>query len=183
MIGKNRKISGCTRVASSLLFFALINSANADFKSWLLDEKSPGYFKASSKSVELDASAQRCMSCHNGSAAAHVSVKDAGQTMQIQGYMTVNHPIGMYYEEYVQQKPRGYRPSSMLDPEIQLVNGKVSCVSCHLLKQHQAKAAIQSLSGFRKVSLHASDAESCEVTNHLTTGPRQTDLCLSCHIK
>jgi predicted CXXCH cytochrome family protein len=52
---------------------------------------------------------------------------------------------------------RGYRPASMLDPKMVLVNGKVGCLTCH-----------NPLNPER---------------NHLVMSDHRSALCLSCHDK
>ena len=171
-------------ILTTFLYLCFTTPAIADFKSWLL-EASPAtpVVKTNKTNIDLDQSAKTCLSCHNGTYATHITVKGANSPMQMRGFMTVNHPIGMFYDEYVQHKPKAYWPRGILAPEIQFVDGRVTCVSCHQLKDRRANSHTQSSGGFRTVSLNSNNAESCLSSKHLTAGPRQTDLCLTCHIK
>jgi cytochrome c peroxidase len=142
------------------------------FRDWLLGSEA----QASTKGIEdiqLDSIAQGCMECHNGGVASHITVKNANAPLQISGMMNVNHPVGMDYNEHAYRKPRSYQSSVSLDPNIRLVDGRVSCVSCHQLKddEPQQMAAVQ-IGNYN-----------CSASSQLTVGPKETDLCLSCHIK
>lgn len=152
-------------------FISPVASAGS-FRDWLLGSEAQAS-TGGIQDIQLDSFARGCMECHNGDAASHITVKSANAPMQISGMMNVNHPVGMNYNEHASRKPRGYQSSASLDPNILLVDGRVSCVSCHQLKvdepQQMASAQIGN--------------SNCSSSSQLTVGPKETDLCLSCHIK
>lgn len=145
------------------------------FREWLLGSEAQASTRAGME-VQLDAVGEACMACHNGTAAGHITVKNAGAPLQVAGTMNVNHPVGMDYNEYAYRKPRSYQPSTALDPNIRLVDGKVGCVSCHQLKEN----APQQLA---MADLAPERNSNCTASNQLTVGPEESDLCLACHIK
>lgn len=125
----------------------------------------------------LDQVAADCMRCHNGSAGSHVRLRAAGTPVPTRGSQTLNHPTGMLYDRSVLKDPQGYRPSASLPPDVRLVDGKVTCVSCHRLKTDTPE-------GMAGTHLPAPGKElPCTASRELTMGPRDKELCLSCHIK
>ncbi|MEK7207065.1 MAG: hypothetical protein AAB134_04195 [Pseudomonadota bacterium] len=124
----------------------------------------------------LDKVAAGCVSCHNGSAAAHVNVRAAGTVAPMRGFQTGDHPVGMLYEESVRKDPQGYRPAAALHPNIRLVDGSVTCVTCH-------KARNELLAANETQSPAQPAKPRCAATKEMTTGPRDKTLCLACHIK
>lgn len=152
-------------------FISPVASAGS-FRDWLLGSE----VQASTMDmmdVQLDAVARGCMECHNGVGASHITVKNARSPLQISGMMNVNHPVGMDYNEHAYRKPRSYQSSASLDSNILLVDGRVSCVSCHQLKVDEEQ----------QVAIAQIGNSNCSASSQLTVGPRETDLCLSCHIK
>jgi hypothetical protein len=125
----------------------------------------------------LDAIAQGCLQCHDGSRASHVSVRSAGTPMPIRGSQTLNHPVGMTYDQSVSKNPHSYRPRAALHPDIRLVDGQVTCISCHQLKTGAAPPPIM------EARLEPGKDTPCSATRELTTGRHDKDLCLACHIK
>ena len=126
------------------------------------------------RDLRLDAIAQGCLQCHDGSRASHVSVRTAGTPMPVRGSRTLNHPVGMAYDQSVSKDPHGYRPRAALHPDIRLVDGQVSCISCHQIK-----------AGAQHASAHLDRGRdtACTATTELAVGQRDKDLCLACHIK
>jgi predicted CXXCH cytochrome family protein len=72
--------------------------------------------------------AHSCLECHDGTLAfdMHVAAPEFSS-----GYQSGEHPIMVSYNEVYSRKPQQYILPAMLDPRIELVNGKVQCVSCH----------------------------------------------------
>ena len=103
-----------------------------------------------------------CLACHDGTRARHVIARQRGELQNTDG-MTVNHPVGMDYEQHVLERPTRLRPARTLPEAVRLVDGRVACVSCH-----------------REKPVHPGP-RGCLVTKELTVGPRETDLCLACH--
>jgi hypothetical protein len=129
------------------------------------------------RDLQLDAIAQGCLQCHDGARASHVTARAAGSPMPMRGSQTLNHPVGMAYDRSVSKDPHGYRPRSALHPNVRLVDGQVTCISCHQLKSSAASAATM------EARLDLSQANSCTASKELTMGRNDKDLCLACHIK
>lgn len=155
---------------------ALAKSFSQKFRAYLLGPEAQAY-PLESNAMEPDGVDHGCMECHNGVKATNITVKDAETPMQIRGFQTVNHPVGMYYDDYAQKDPLGYRPRSSLAQGIRLVDGKVTCIACHRLKADEP----------RQLALIQPDreerAENCTASKQLTVGANESDLCLACHIK
>ncbi|WP_456378702.1 hypothetical protein [Thiolapillus sp.] len=143
------------------------------FRNWVLGSDA----KTSSTDMEfaqLDAITRGCMECHNGEGgASHIALKSADTPMQIVGALSANHPVGMDYNVLAYREPYSYQPGASLDPRILLVDGKVGCVSCHQLRMGE----------FQKLASVQMDRSRCSASGQLTVGPRETDLCLSCHLQ
>lgn len=129
------------------------------------------------RDLRFDAIAQGCLQCHDGSRASHVSVRTAGTPMPVRGSRTLNHPVGMAYDQSVSKDPHGYRPRAALHPDIRLVNGQVTCISCHQTKTGAAPMPAM------QAHLDQGRDTSCTATKELAVGQRDKDLCLACHIK
>jgi hypothetical protein len=141
----------------------------------------------------LDEIAEGCMQCHNGVQASHIVVKTADASMQFSSSgQQVNHPVGMNYDDYATRRSRAYMPRFSLDSNILLVNGQVSCVSCHRLKEtDEAGVLIETHMNENRqdtfdvpgneMQLGHINKENCTASGNLTVGPRETDLCLACH--
>jgi hypothetical protein len=125
---------------------------------------------------DLDEVAAGCMCCHDGTKATQVSVKGPSQGMQFRGARSINHPVGMIYSEKAHKQPHGFKPIHGLGSQIRLVQGKVSCVSCHLLKEGQPPAAL-------KNNPEKSSMNGCTASKKLASGPKGQNLCQACHIK
>ena len=152
------------------LSYCICTTASAGiFPDWLLGSEN----RAAISDIKLDESALRCMSCHDGATASDVTAVNGSAPFQISGMIDANHPVSMDYNENVFRKPQSYKSSATLNPDIVLVDGKVSCVSCHQLKTNKAEQIVTA-----QIEL-----SNCSVSNVLTVGPNKTDLCLSCHIK
>lgn len=163
---------------------ALAGSFSDSFKSWVLDERA-NVPMSKAESVNLDTASAECMQCHNGSNSSHIVVKSASSVMQftVSGRQS-NHPIGMRYDEYAASDPNSYRARGLLDPNINFVNGRVMCVSCHEQKNNRESALFgyDSYSTLSTASLvSVSTRAACTVKKKLTVGPKISDLCMSCH--
>ena len=122
----------------------------------------------------LDPIAQSCMDCHDGSRGKRIVIKHPDAPYQIQNRRTVNHPVGMSYDEYAARDPGGYTSRPSLDARVRLVHGEVSCVSCHAQKDDPETS--QALPAMFTLEV----ASGCGSTDRLTL-PRQIDLCRACH--
>jgi hypothetical protein len=84
-----------------------------------------GHLDASASLIgNIDNFSIQCMSCHEKSGdALSTPVTAAGSDRR-------NHPIGSRYTDSIDFG--GYRPVAGLPEKIELPDGKVSCVSCHV---------------------------------------------------
>lgn len=130
----------------------------------------------------LDHVGQRCVECHNGVHATEITVKsaEAPPHYSLSG-MQVNHPVGMIYDDYAITDARYFTSRFLLNGDINLVDGKVTCVSCHRLRNREGPENSIEARWNESPSAWASP-ESCNASSELTVGPREEDLCLACHI-
>ncbi|WP_456417474.1 hypothetical protein [Thiolapillus sp.] len=152
---------------------ASANSFGDSFREWVLGSNA----EAASNGMEfiqLDAITRGCVSCHNGEkGASHIALKSADTPLQITGSLSVNHPVGMDYSASAHREPYSYQSGDSLDPRILLVDGKVGCISCHQLRAGE----------LQKLASVQMNYSRCSASGQLTVGPRETDLCLSCHLQ
>jgi predicted CXXCH cytochrome family protein len=73
-------------------------------------------------------SSRTCLTCHDGAIAATVTNHLAGAAGAQIG---AGHPVGVSYSIAFLRKPSRLQHPAMLDKRINLVDGKVQCVSCH----------------------------------------------------
>ncbi len=149
------------------------------FKKFVLGPEAEAYsinHEERYPAVKLDSTTENCMNCHDGSRATHITIKDASAPYQIRGFRTLNHPIGMSYDKHANKKPRGFKRRQSLNQNIRLVDGKVSCISCHKLKKENQLAMVMSSDGLGR-------GVNCESSKELTVGPKEDDLCFACHNK
>jgi predicted CXXCH cytochrome family protein len=84
---------------------------------------------------ELDPMSRNCVSCHDGTFAASITIR-AGTWTHENNFMRHDqgsHPIGIDYETARLSRGRktDLRPLSLVDRRIRFFNGKVGCGSCH----------------------------------------------------
>lgn len=106
----------------------------------------------------LDYISRACLSCHDGSFVRFplVRVADWDGKSRLGGFVRGIHPIGIDYEKSRRLRG-GLKLVTLLDRRIRLVQGKVSCISCHDPYSPRAFHLVMENTGSR--------------------------LCLSCHIK
>jgi predicted CXXCH cytochrome family protein len=81
----------------------------------------------------IDSLSKDCLGCHDGLRASDVTVDYRSRPASSSTGMHVSskdHPIGMDYASYA-ALGNGYKPASMLNSKMLLVNGKVGCLTCH----------------------------------------------------
>ena len=106
----------------------------------------------------LDPISMECLACHDGVLAREAKHRVFnGNWQRVKSIETIlgAHPIGMDYDQYRWRKE--YVPVEMLPADMVLMNGKVTCVTCHNL-----------LGKTRK---------------YLAVDNDKSRLCFSCHIK
>ncbi len=155
---------------------ALATSLAEHFQTFVLGAQAQAR-PLETRAMQLDAIAQGCLQCHDGSRASHVSARNAGSHMPMSGSRTLNHPVGMAYDLSLSKDPHGYRPRAALHPAIRLVDGQVTCISCHQIKSSAAPAPDL------QAHLDQGQDPTCTATGKLTVGQRDKELCLACHIK
>lgn len=101
-----------------------------------------------------------CLHCHDGLVTERLG----------------NHPVGVRYGDAWRSEPDEYRALAGEELSARLVNGRVSCASCHGLKQTNRRLIESPMPNLRP-------PEVCTASNTLLTGYGGRDLCLSCHIK
>jgi predicted CXXCH cytochrome family protein len=107
----------------------------------------------------IDQVSAECLSCHDGSV-GKLSLIGAGIWTHENDFMDFDmgmHPIGVYYRDAFSKRPDGYKPPSLLNEKIKLINGKLSCVSCHDIYS--------------------------DIPMKLVVSNERSRLCLECHIK
>ena len=95
-----------------------------------------------------------CLACHDGAIARSARPLGARGSNFTQ---KDNHPVLVAYESAHLRNPMAYVAPAALDPKLQLVDGKIQCITCHTVSSNQEWTTI-SLMGRR-------------------------DLCLGCHRK
>jgi predicted CXXCH cytochrome family protein len=115
---------------------------------------------SSAKRVEgrLDSETRECLSCHDGSAANHSGVRDAGLGPDRSVATESMHPIGVRYSTMARpnQTPQ-FRAVSGLPNTVRLFDGKLGCGSCHSIYSEEKQM--------------------------MAVDMKRSKLCLSCHIK
>jgi predicted CXXCH cytochrome family protein len=83
-------------------------------------------------------SSTTCLSCHDGSVASFVDHGGAGfsqapRRAATRGFLDRSHPVSIDYPSDGHRGPLGaaYIPVHQLDERIQLVDGRIECISCH----------------------------------------------------
>ncbi len=124
----------------------------------------------------VDEVASGCLGCHNGSMPRSVNVRAARSVAPIHDFRANDdHPVGVVYEESVRKNPRDYRPATTLNPNIRLVDGRVTCITCHKVKNEVV--------AFNETWSSAQPANpQCTATHEVTTGQGDKELCLACHV-
>ena len=126
----------------------------------------------------VDKIAGECLGCHNGSMTHNVNVRTEGTKAPIHDFSSNDdHPVGMVYQDSVRRDPQNYRPANALHPNIRLVDGRVTCITCHKVKNETV--------AFNGAWLPDQPVNSqCTATKEITMGRSRDDkLCLACHIK
>ena len=170
-----------------VVLFLSVNLVSAKWRDRLIqfaDRTSVNSQTRVTRTSGIDPQSMDCLSCHNGTHATFIKVKDAQDPMEVVNQKTVNHPIGMNYEAYYRKEPSGFTPTTGLNPEIVLVDGKVGCLSCHSPRNESA-GEFQNQEGAENMlaSLEPAAGSRCDSSSKLTVSLGQSGLCMACHSK
>jgi len=141
------------------------------FKSFILGSEARA--AAHPQNNGLDPISKACLSCHDGAQAKSVNITNADVSPG-RRFDRRNHPVGIDYVQAVSNNPHGLKTSASLHPAIQLVDGKISCVSCH-----RPKPSAQTTPTATTTQLAS---QTCTASKDYTLGPSDKALCLACHI-
>jgi len=128
---------------------------------------------------KLDLESEACLQCHD-----EIGVSGSDTTdILIPSHSTSNgrgpsHPVGIIYELSQTKSPDRFRPLSMLNPDIELADGRIGCRSCHAINKPADKNPLVPPDNTLR-----SDSAECLASDDLTVQGGMTDLCLSCHKK
>jgi hypothetical protein len=126
-------------------------------------------------STRLDVIADKCLGCHDGNRGVRINARPSGSTAPGHDGRKGDHPLGMVYDDSVRRNPWQYRSSDSLRAENRLVDGRVSCVSCHRLRY-------ETLASNGEVS--AAPEGICIAENKAKARNRGAlELCFDCHVK
>jgi formate-dependent nitrite reductase cytochrome c552 subunit len=163
---------------------AMASSLGDRFRNWVLDGEARAAVisdnqqiikRGSINPISLDPVSMACLECHNGTRAKHIATKNADDPMQFSRFgVQVNHPVGMYYDDYVKQPKGNLRPRSSLDSNITLIDGMVTCVSCHQPKDTKGEPVFATASQPQSL-LAQIDADTCNASDDPVIR------CLACH--
>jgi hypothetical protein len=171
-------LSGAVRAEDKATAFAgavFAGSVGDKIKNFLLGTEAR-VGTAATHTVKLDRLSLHCMQCHNGSTPGkRVSIKAADTPMRFEGFRSLDHPVGMFYDEHASRNPHRFRPTFSLDRSVRLVDGKVSCISCHRLKQGVP-------ADLASVSWNKNGERACTASEKLAIDSATRNLCLACHI-
>lgn len=179
------------RMTQCSMFFMLVCLTNNifaanyvnSFKEFILgvDEQNSQIVQNPMAKLPSMGRSAKCMICHDGTKAAGVRLKHADAPMEFTGHGSVNHPVGMNYNNHVNNSPVEFVSIERLDNRIILEDGEVTCISCHALKNALSD---QSDNYIRTSGISTEEyvPEDCTANKkNLTTGSNITALCLSCH--
>jgi hypothetical protein len=124
----------------------------------------------------IDHESISCLSCHDGATASDVSASSSSTRARSMRAHPAGHPVGISYSSSALNKLGEYVPKGVLNPAIPLVDGKVSCVSCHKLTKPKA------ITGARG-TVTEDRLRGCTAGVALVMKNERSALCLSCHIK
>lgn len=158
-------------IVKSISFVLMLLLASAGYAATGIELNQSG----KGSSLGADRETLGCMQCHDGVLADDVELQLHGGGSGKAGLHLGKHPVGMDYGDYVKAAPVDYRPLASLSDRIQLVDGRVSCVSCHQTRQKGESIVA--------VKLNNTAENFCRVYSQINTGPGQMGLCQSCHIK
>ena len=173
---RNRLKSGAAVVGTMLLLVgvAISGTVRERFEAFILDDGANG--NKNEDRIMANISFE-CIACHDGSIGSDVTVSsmsdrksrgwDAGMS---------DHPVGMdYMSSYMKSRGGLFAPQS-LPAEVILVDGKVTCLSCHKLKDRVLQRAKGEGGGW-------GSSATCTSSKETTVASGGSRLCISCHSK
>lgn len=106
-----------------------------------------GGVPAGAERPRLDSAA--CLACHDGVIARGMMQTHRGAMLRTQ---PGSHPVQVSYTRAHQQNPRAFVTPAALDSRLQLVDGKVECMTCHVVSARQEWVSV-ALLGRRDICL------------------------------
>ena len=123
-----------------------------------------------------DRESAKCLSCHDGLTASDIPIgQQSTRTVQT-GSSGGSHPIGISYSRAYSGNHDEYVAEASLDPTICLVDGMLSCVTCHERRPVTDKDTIAVVG-----NVHISN--SCTASKKLVIDNTGSRLCFGCHLK
>lgn len=124
----------------------------------------------------IDCESAACLSCHDGVTASDSPVGQKSTHSKGLGGSGRSHSIGASYSRAFIRRPTEYVAEGALDPAIRLVDGMVSCVSCHVTRAGRDTSA-DGIDGDDQLS------NPCTASKSLVINNMQSRLCFACHCK
>ena len=159
-----------TKTIAVLLAVGMISGTYA---AGLSDQlaRTTGSFSRYQQASGIDVETMKCLGCHDG-----VIAKDMGHNAgESRGGSLQNHPVGIRYSSSVMGNYREYMPKAVIDERVKLIDGKVSCVSCHQLKDTTTPEPEKAFADEYEPDF------SCTSSGKTTVTTDGSALCLSCH--
>ncbi len=131
------------------------------------------YVQTTKTNSYYEVESEKCMICHDGSIGISIDVNRNISFSNVNQFSnSKDHPIGMKYDSVYFQKPDEYVNPVSLTKSIQLVDGKVSCISCHQTLTAQSSPINYMQTVYTQCSVDTK-------TNNID----MKYLCLACHLK
>ncbi|MDP3149582.1 MAG: hypothetical protein Q8N83_10690 [Ignavibacteria bacterium] len=131
------------------------------------------YLQTAKTNSYYDVETEKCMICHDGSIGRSIDVSRNLSLSNVDQFSNAtDHPIGMKYDSIYFQKPDEYVNPRLLTKSIQLVEGRVSCISCHHIV-----STLNTTIRFTQTVYNQ-----CPVDTKANNMDRKY-LCLACHLK
>jgi len=88
-----------------------------------------GAFKVNDNRGRIDATTLLCIECHDDRIDSMDKQLGAGSWNHFSSRL--EHPIGSDYRQKYNKQPKAFTPPALLNPKIQMFDGKIGCGTCH----------------------------------------------------